>query len=91
MDFFSLVRSSGLACTDGPDGFVGNDDVLELLGSEVEHAALKFGLDHLVLLVGLTLFKALADAEDDLQAVFQSEQHLFLQDFGCLAIIATTL
>ena len=36
MDLLCLIACSGLACSDGPDGLVGDDDVGHLLGSEVE-------------------------------------------------------
>ena len=91
MDFLSLLSGSGLAGTDSPDGLVGDDDVLELLNGQVEYATLELSLANLVLLVGLTLFEALSDAEDHLQSVLECKKHLLLQDFGSLTIVAATL
>ncbi len=48
--FLSLVSRGSLACSDGPDRFVSDDYVLELFLCEVENAALKLGLNDLVLL-----------------------------------------
>ena len=91
MDFLCLLSCGGLTCTDSPDWLVGNNDVLELLGCEVEYTTLELCLANLVLLVGLTLVKALADAEDNLQTVLQCQQHLLLENLGSLLVIFTAL
>ena len=38
MDLFGLVVGSGLAGADGPYGLVGEDDLAEVVGREVEEA-----------------------------------------------------
>ena len=91
MNLFSLLGGSGLAGADGPDGLVGDDDVLPLLGAQVEYAALELCLADSLLLVGFALCQALADAEDYLQTVGQSQIHLLLEDGGCLVVVLTTL
>ena len=87
MDFLCLLGSGRLARADGPNGFVGDDDVAPLFGSEMEHAAFEFGLANGFLFVGFTLGEALTDTEDDLQAVSQSKVYLFLQDFGSFVVV----
>ena len=91
MDLLSLLSGGSLAGADGPDRLVGNHDILPLLGCEVEYAACQFGLAHSLLLVGLALCQALADAENDLQTIGQCQVHLLLQYLGSLGIVLTTL
>ena len=91
MDFLSLLSGSGLASTDGPNGLVGDNNLAEILLSEVEDAAFQLSLHHLVLLVGLALSERLTDAEDYLQTVLQGQQHLLLQNLWSLLVVFAAL
>ena len=87
MHIFGLFSGGSLTCTDCPYGFISEDDVAELLGGEVEERTFELCLHHFVLLAALALFEHFANAEDDLEAVLQSQVGLFLENFGGFAIV----
>ena len=67
MNLLGLLSAGDLAGTDGPDGLVGNDDlapVLDLLGDGAELVG-----DNVDGLVGLSLLKSLANAQNNAEAV----------------------
>ena len=91
MYFLCLVCRCGLACSDSPNWLISNYYILEFFLCEVENAALKLGLNDLVLLASLPFFKALADTEDYLQAILQREKYFLLQYLGSLCVVTTAL
>ena len=64
MDVFGLVGGGGFAGADGPDGFVGDDDLRDLFGGEVVEAGVDLAGDDGGDLVGFALDEGLADAHD---------------------------
>ena len=90
VDFFCLLCGSGLTCADSPDWFVGDYDILPLFCREMEYAAFEFCFANCFLLICFALFKAFADAENNLQAVCEGEVYFLLQDFGSLVVVLAT-
>ena len=69
VDLLSLLSGGDLAGADGPDGLVGNDNlapVLDLLGDSAELVG-----NDIDGLVGLSLLKGLANAENDTESVVE--------------------
>ena len=64
MDLLRLVGGGGLPRADGPDGLVGDDDVLGLLRGEPAHPLLDVLADDVLGGPPLALIELLADAED---------------------------
>ena len=91
MNLLCLLGCGGLACADCPYWLVGYDDVFPLVCREMEYAAGELCLAYGFLLVSLTLFEALADAEDDLQSVGECEFHFLLEYFRCLVVVFAAL
>ena len=91
MYFLSLLSSSSLTSADSPDWLVSDNDVLPFLSSEIEYRASELSLNYLILLVSLTLFERLTDAEEHLETISESELYLFLENFRSLVIVLTTL
>ena len=56
----------------------------------MEDRAFEFGLANFVLLVGFALFQGLADTENHLQTIFQSQLNLLFQNLRSLSIILST-
>lgn len=52
VNFLSLFGSGGFASTNGPDGFVSNDDIGKLLSGEMEKAVGDLFFDNIELTVG---------------------------------------
>ena len=67
-----LIGGSGLAGADGPDGLVGDDDVLQFVSGHAVQRDLDLHTDQLLGHALLALVEALADADDGLQAAGQS-------------------
>lgn len=68
MDLLGLLLGSDLAGSDGPDGFVGNDNVLPVLLLDGGGNGLELALDDIVGDVLLALLEGLTDTSDDLEA-----------------------
>ena len=69
--FLGLVGGGGAAGADGPDGLVGDDDVTELVGGEVEEGPGELFADDGEVLFGLALGEGFADAVDDVEVVLE--------------------
>lgn len=83
----SLVGGSGLAGTDSPYGFVGEDHVAEFFRSELEESLFNLGLNHIVVAAVLALLEHFANAEDGLETVGKGESELLAEDCGSLAVV----
>ncbi len=71
-DLVGLLGGSGLAGADGPDGLIGDDDVLQLVSGHAGQRDLDLHTDQLLGDALLALVEALAHADDGLQAAVQS-------------------
>ena len=91
MNLLGLRRGRGLAGADGPDGLVGDHDVLEVLGGEVVQDGLRLLGDDVEVLFGLALVDVLAHAEDDLQAGLEGELRLDDELLVGLSVVLTAL
>lgn len=76
MHFLGLLWSGCLTCSDGPDGLIGQDNIIvpgrfvtKFLHDLLEW--LKLSTDDLLCFVGLPLLVGFSEAEDNLQAIFQ--------------------
>ena len=70
-DLLGLISGSSLAGADGPDGLVGDDNILQLVSGHAIQRDLDLHTDQLLGHALLTLVEALADADDGLQAAGQ--------------------
>lgn len=86
-----LLRSGGDTGTDGPHGFVGNDDVLPVLLLEDVDAGLDLGLADLHGSTGLSVLQELADAEDDLEAVLEGDLRMATTTTTYLGLLGNEL
>mmetsp|Transcript_104148 Transcript_104148/g.299743 ORF Transcript_104148/g.299743 Transcript_104148/m.299743 type:complete len:290 (+) Transcript_104148:121-990(+) len=84
-----LVRRSHLARADGPDGLVGDDDVVPILDLRDDGGEL--ALVHLVCLPRLALLQHLADAQDDLDALLLADLDLLRRDLVGVAVLGAAL
>mmetsp|Transcript_88654 Transcript_88654/g.173387 ORF Transcript_88654/g.173387 Transcript_88654/m.173387 type:complete len:290 (+) Transcript_88654:120-989(+) len=84
-----LVRRGHLAGADGPDGLVGDDDVVPVLDLR-DHSG-QLPLVHLVRLPRLALLQQLADAEDHLHALLLADLHLLRRDLVGVAVLRAAL
>ena len=91
MHLLSLVVGSGLTGADCPYGLVGEDNLAEVLGAEVEEAVDNLSLDDFEVLVSFALGKNLTDAEDRCQAVLESQGNFGAEGLGGLAIVLAAL
>ena len=91
VDLFGLGRSGGLAGADGPDGLVGDDDLLHILGAEVGEDGLGLVFDDLEVLAGFALVKVLSDAEDDAEFGGEGEFDFLDELLVGLAVVLAAL
>ena len=91
VDLLGLGRRGGLAGADGPDGLIGDDDLLHVLGGEVLEDGLGLGGANGEVLAGLALVEVLADAEDDAETRLEGEFHFLDELLVGLAVVLATL
>ena len=91
VDLLGLGRRGGLAGADGPDGLVGDDDLLHVLSGEVLEDGLGLGGADGEVLAGLALVEVLADAEDDTETRLEGELHFLDELLVGLAVVLTAL
>ena len=91
VDLLSLSRCSGEACTDSPDRFVSEDDLLEVLCREAEDCLFELSFYYFEVLSCFTLFLDFADAEDRSKTIVQRQAYLLGEDSTILVVVSTTL
>jgi hypothetical protein len=72
VDFFSLFGGSGLSGTDGPDGFIGNDDSGVIFSRELALQSVELSGDDVQSFIAFSLLKRFTDTEDNVKTVVQS-------------------
>lgn len=65
VDLLGIVRSGGKAGADGPDGLVGNHNLVPVLGVKLGNNGVDLRLDNVNGLVGVALLEGLTNAEND--------------------------
>ena len=85
VDFFSLFGGGGLSSTNGPDGFIGNDDSVVVFGGELALQSIELSGDDVQSFIAFSLLKRFTDTEDDVKTVVQSVSSLGGDDLfgGC--------
>ena len=76
VDFFSLFGGSGLSGTDGPNGFVGNDDSGVIFSRELALQSVELSGDDVQSFIAFSLLKRFTDTEDNVKTVVQSVSSL---------------
>ena len=90
-DFLCLVGGGSLAGADGPDGLVGDDHVLQLLGGDTVQSDLHLHADQFLGDTLLTLGQALAHADDGLQTTGQRRTGTLVDGLVGLGEVLTAL
>ena len=80
-DFAGLFNGRGLAGADGPDGFVGDDDLADLVGLNVLERHLDLVLDAFGGDAGFAFGQRFADANDRAQTGIEGLQDLLVDGF----------
>lgn len=75
-----LLRRGIPAGSDGPDGFVGDDDIVHLGCGDTCEAATELCFQDFLLTTCIALFQGLADAEDGAQAAGQRGEDFFVNE-----------
>lgn len=91
MHLLCLVVGCSLACSDGPYGFVGEDDLAEFIGGEVEQTFFDLSFHDIKECSVLTLFEDFAYAEYRGEVVVKCETDFLAQCLGGLAVVLATL
>src|SRR5713226_952052 len=82
--FLRLLRRRGASGPDGPDGFVSNDDTVEVRGCQPVESANDLLADDAFGVTQIALLQGFSDAHDDRQSRRQSRVSLATDHFVCL-------
>lgn len=91
VDLLGLLGGSDLAGADGPDGLIGNDDLLPLLLGKVLGDSSKLPSNDVDGFASLTLLQGLTNAKDDVQATINGSLGLASNELVSLLKDDTTL
>ena len=90
-DLLRLLVGRGAARADGPDGLVGDDDLLHLLGGQAVQRRLDLIGDALHREIAVALGERLADAHDRGDALFEQRVDLRVHELVGVAVIRAAL
>ena len=91
MHLLCLLGRGGLARTDSPNGFIGDDGIVDGIAVQVEQAFLQLFLDNLEMTACLTLFQHLTHAINGRHIILNQTVNLLSKDFVGLTKVFPSL